>query len=141
MALRLLAVMEVLHNSYNMDTCDVPEMYAKSARVQPKDYGHTFQANYSCPCYNYKLCTLDITDKQFIAYHTASLNTVTAVLEYPNLTALLEYLDICSYRAQSLLEYHCFKGISHTLSPFVIPAMLFPVMSGPLITCLDTINL
>ena len=32
---------------------DLPEMYAQSLRAQPKDCGHTFQANHKCPCYSY----------------------------------------------------------------------------------------
>ena len=49
--------MEVLHISCNMDTRDLPEMYARSPRAAPSDFGHTFLANHECPCYNYKICT------------------------------------------------------------------------------------
>ena len=55
LALRLLALREVLHNSCNMGTCDLPEMYARSPWAVPSDFGHTFQANHSCPCYKYKV--------------------------------------------------------------------------------------
>ena len=56
LALRLLAL-EVLHNSYNMGTCDLSEMYARSPRAVPSDFGHTFQANHLRRCYNYKIFT------------------------------------------------------------------------------------
>ena len=56
LALRLLALTKVLHNSCNMGTCDLPEKYACSPRTAPLDFEHTFQANHSRPCYNYKMC-------------------------------------------------------------------------------------
>jgi len=40
-----------------MGTCDLPEMYALSPRAVPLNFGHTFQANHSCPSYNYKILT------------------------------------------------------------------------------------
>ena len=55
LALRLSALTEVLHISCNMGTRDLPEMYARSPRAVPSDFGHTFLANHSCPCYNYKI--------------------------------------------------------------------------------------
>jgi len=47
----------VLHNICNMVTHDLPDMYAHS----PPALGITYQANHSCPCYNYKLNTCDST--------------------------------------------------------------------------------
>ena len=35
--------------SCNMGTGDLPGIYAQSLRVQPEDYGHTFQSNRCCP--------------------------------------------------------------------------------------------
>ena len=55
LALRLSALTEVLHNSCNMGTRDLPEMYARSPRAVPSDFGYTFLANHLCPCYNYKI--------------------------------------------------------------------------------------
>ena len=42
--------MEVLHISCNMGTPDLPDMYVCP---KPEGRGHTYQANHSCPCYNY----------------------------------------------------------------------------------------
>jgi len=49
MATKLLALTEVLHISCNMGTHDLPEMYACSPQAVHLDFGHTFQANHSCP--------------------------------------------------------------------------------------------
>jgi len=50
-----IKALEVLHDSFNMGTRDMPEMYAHSPWAAPLDFGHAFQANHSCPCYNYKI--------------------------------------------------------------------------------------
>ena len=55
LALSLSPLTEVLHISCNMGTRDLPEMYARSPRAAPLDFGHIFLANHSCPCYNYKI--------------------------------------------------------------------------------------
>ena len=44
LALRLSALPDVLHNSCNLGTRDLPDMYG----------WHTYKANCECPCYNYK---------------------------------------------------------------------------------------
>jgi len=38
-----------LFYSCNMGTRDLPDMHAQSLRMQPKDFGHTYQANHLCP--------------------------------------------------------------------------------------------
>ena len=38
-----------------MGTSDLPDMYAQNPRAQPEGCGHTYQANHSCPCYNYNI--------------------------------------------------------------------------------------
>ena len=43
----LLLALEMLHNSCNMGTHDLPEMYTCSLWAVPSDFGHTFQANHS----------------------------------------------------------------------------------------------
>jgi len=48
-----IALDGVLLYSRNMIMSDLPEIYTQSPRAQPKDCGHTFQANYKCPCYSY----------------------------------------------------------------------------------------
>ena len=55
LALRLSALPEVLHNSCNMGTSDLPDMYVCSPRVAPSGFRHIYQANHSCPCYKYKM--------------------------------------------------------------------------------------
>ena len=47
--------MEVLHICCNMGIHDLRDVYARSPRPAPMAFGHTYQANHSCPCYNYKL--------------------------------------------------------------------------------------
>ena len=59
MVVLVFAFQEVLHNSCNLGTCDLPEMYALSTRTAPSDFGQTFQANHSCPCYHYKMRYLE----------------------------------------------------------------------------------
>jgi len=60
LVLRLSASPEVLHNTCNMGTSDLPDMYARNPRAAPSGFGHTYQANHSCPCCNYKITTLHI---------------------------------------------------------------------------------
>ena len=58
----------MLHNSCNMGTRDLPDMYVLSPRacgpwalgpqpssLRPLGFGHTYQPNHSCPCYNYQM--------------------------------------------------------------------------------------
>jgi len=49
--LRLLALPEVLHNSRNMGTRDLPDMNVLS----PRALGYTYQENHLCLCYK---CTM-----------------------------------------------------------------------------------
>ena len=56
---QIFRVPEVLHITCNMCTCDLPDMYA---------LGHTYQANPSCPCYNYYMYTY---------IHTTTTTTTT----------------------------------------------------------------
>ena len=39
LALKLLALIEVLYNSCNMGTCDLPEIYALNPQAAPSDFG------------------------------------------------------------------------------------------------------
>jgi len=41
-----------------MGTSNFPEMYAQSHQAVPSDFGHTFQVNHKCPCYNYYVTLL-----------------------------------------------------------------------------------
>jgi len=36
-----------------MGRSSFPELHAQSPKAQAEDCGHTFQANYKCPCYIY----------------------------------------------------------------------------------------
>ena len=50
------------HISYTMSTRGLPDMYTLSPRAcDPRASGvHTYQANHSCPWYNYNIYLLDI---------------------------------------------------------------------------------
>jgi len=50
-----LSALEVLHNICNIGTYDLPYMYALGPWAAPFVFGHTYQANYECPYYNYKI--------------------------------------------------------------------------------------
>ena len=45
----------VLHNSGNMDPRVLPDMYELAFGPAALGLVHTYQANYSCPCYNYNM--------------------------------------------------------------------------------------
>ena len=42
----------MLQISCNIGTSDLPDMYAQSRGLRAR-FGHTYQANHSCLCYNY----------------------------------------------------------------------------------------
>ena len=47
-------VPEVVHTTYNMGTWDLPDIYARTLGPAALGLGHIiYQANQSCPCYNY----------------------------------------------------------------------------------------
>ena len=48
-------VMKVLHNSCNMCTLDLTDMYALALGPVALMLMHTYQSNHSCTCYNYNL--------------------------------------------------------------------------------------
>ena len=52
-----LSTLRALHNSCNMYTHVLPDMYTLSPWAWPSGFRCTYQTNYSCPCYNYNLCT------------------------------------------------------------------------------------
>jgi len=39
--------------TYNIDDQDLPDIYALALRPVALGFGHIYQANPSCPCYNY----------------------------------------------------------------------------------------
>ena len=45
---RFFRVPEVVYNTYNMCTQDLPDIYARALGL-----GHIYQANPLCPCHNY----------------------------------------------------------------------------------------
>ena len=44
---------EVEYISYNVGTRDFPDIYARALGPAALGLGHIYQANPSCPCYNY----------------------------------------------------------------------------------------
>ena len=46
----------VVYITYNMGNRDLPDMYAHALGPVALGLGHIYQANPSCPCYNYYLC-------------------------------------------------------------------------------------
>ena len=50
---RFFRVPEVEYISYNMGTRDFPDIYARALGPAALGLGHIYQANPSCPCYNY----------------------------------------------------------------------------------------
>ena len=43
----------VVYITYNMGKRDLPDIYALARGPQAQGLGHIYQANPSCPCYNY----------------------------------------------------------------------------------------
>ena len=49
---------DVLLNSCNTCTCDLPDMHALALGPAALGLMHTYQASHSCPCYNYNLMVI-----------------------------------------------------------------------------------
>jgi len=49
--------------TYNMGNWDLPDIYGLAHGSAALGLGHIYQANPSCPCYNYYICTF------IAAYH------------------------------------------------------------------------
>ena len=62
----IFRVPEVIHITCNIDSHDLPDMYAFS----PWGFGHAYQANPSCPCYN--LYIKHITTQIIYCYKSAN---------------------------------------------------------------------
>ena len=46
-------MLEVVYATYNMGTGDFPDIYACALGPATHELGHIYQANPSCPCYDY----------------------------------------------------------------------------------------
>ena len=53
-------MLEVVYTSYNMGTWDLSDIYARALGPAALSLGHIYQANSSCPHYNYILHTCDL---------------------------------------------------------------------------------
>ena len=81
---------------------DLPEMYAQSPRVQPEDWGHTFQANHKCPCYNYY-----VTAKCQYEYDHYVLYIYTPYQKWHKLTEKLQAINTITGGNVLPFQLHC----------------------------------
>ena len=50
-----LSYKQVVHNSCNMGTRGLPDIHPQPSGLRPSWFGCIYQANHSCPCYNYRI--------------------------------------------------------------------------------------
>ena len=62
MALKML---KMLHNSCNMCTLDLTDMYPLALGPAAPMLVNTYQSNHSCTCYNYNLTSFQATSRQY----------------------------------------------------------------------------
>ena len=65
--LNFYRVPEMVYITYNMGTWDLPDIYARALGPVALGLGHIYQANPSCPCYNY-YCVYSYVYMQLCTY-------------------------------------------------------------------------
>ena len=87
------ALPEVLHNSCNMGTRDLPDMHALSPQAAPSGFGHTCQVNHSCPCYNYKLNYVWLHKRKFDSSKSSGISRTLCLLGHLVSTTLTNFIQ------------------------------------------------